>query len=240
MPSLFDHALAALLLIVWPAWIAIHGRSGMREMAESPTKRLQGYMTTMIVQWAHFAAIIGCWMVLGRSWTDLGLGLDLGSGFVIAVALTIAIAWLMWNQWRRILRNPAGVERIRDQLREAEALVPKTQREVRAAQILSITAAICEELAYRGFVLWYLTAWMHVSLAIPLMALAFGVSHLYQGLRAAAQVVGIGIVAALLFLLSGSLWIPMVLHALLDLCQFALARAVLDSGPDPGAEPVGH
>ena len=40
-----------------------------------------------------------------------------------------------------------------------------------------------------------------------------------------------GAVFALLYLLSGSLWIPMVLHALLDLCQFALARTVLDSGP---------
>ena len=117
-------------------------------------------------------------------------------------------------------------------------MIPRTPREIRTMQALAITAGICEEIAYRGFILWYLTNWMHVSLAIVIMAVAFGASHLYQGVKGAAQVAVIGAVAALLYLLSGSLWIPMVLHAVVDIIQLGMARTVLEAMGDDDPAPV--
>ena len=115
-------------------------------------------------------------------------------------------------------------------------MIPTTRREQRTFQALALTAGFCEELAYRGFVLWYLGAYLPVPAAVAAMAAAFGLSHLYQGPKAAAQIALVGVAAALLYLLSGSLWIPMLLHALLDLSQLALVREVLGGEPPAGAE----
>ena len=56
MPGLVDHGIAALLLVVWPAWVAIRGQEQMRAAAADPAGRMAIYRTTMAVQWAHAAA----------------------------------------------------------------------------------------------------------------------------------------------------------------------------------------
>ena len=56
--------------------------------------------------------------------------------------------------------------------------------------------------------------------------------HLYEGRAAAAQIVGVSLVAYGLYRFSGTLWIPIVAHAVFDMLQIRLALAVL--GPDAG------
>lgn len=235
MPGMFDHLLAGLLLIAWPVWGLIHGRDGMRELADDPSRRRRQYLITMAIQWAHFVLILGLWWAFERPWTDLGLGFSAGPGFAAATALTALAAGMMWRQWRRVRRDPEYAAELREQVTEMEGFLPETRAERRDFRALAVTAGICEEIAYRGFLLWFLTSYVHVGIAVLVMAVAFGAGHLYQGGKAAAQIAGIGVVAAILYLLSGSLWIPIVLHALLDLHQLAIVRAALDSRPDPEA-----
>jgi membrane protease YdiL (CAAX protease family) len=100
------------------------------------------------------------------------------------------------------------------------ALLPRTAAERRLFTVVGLTAGICEEWLYRGFFLAVVAAvagdlptWVLVGLA----AVAFGLAHAYQG-RAGVVLTGLlGGVMAALYLGTGSLLLPVLLHAAIDL-----------------------
>jgi len=90
-----------------------------------------------------------------------------------------------------------------------------------------LTAGICEEALFRGFLLHYLhtSPWrLNLTLALLLSALIFGLQHLYQGVQGVIVSAVLGALFGLLFLLSGSLLLPMLLHAALDLRLLVILR----------------
>ena len=99
-------------------------------------------------------------------------------------------------------------------------ILPSSGEERRWWWLVCITAGVCEELIYRGFLLQYLH-WtpLHLSLtqALIVASLIFGAGHLYQGIAGAISTCMIGFMMGCLFLMTGSLALPMVLHALIDL-----------------------
>lgn len=237
MPVFLDHLLAILLLAVWPAWIALRGPEEMKELSEHPEGRVRAYVTTMAFQWVHVLAIALLWLWQSRDLSALGFGFELRWEGALALALVLVAATLMVRQRQRVERDRSYRERIQEQVREVEGIVPGSPREVAAFRAMALTAGICEEIAYRGYLLWYLASFMPIAFAVPLTLVAFGASHLYQGVSGAAQVTVIGSLMMLLYLLSGSLWIPIVFHVAFDLHQLAIVRAasVAPATPEPSA-----
>lgn len=75
-----------------------------------------------------------------------------------------------------------------------------------------ITAPIFEEVLYRGFLLPALTRFFPLSVALPLHAALFGMHHnSYRGLLPLSV---LGFVWALLYVFSGNLVVPIVVHAM--------------------------
>ncbi len=100
------------------------------------------------------------------------------------------------------------------------AVLPRTTEERRLFTVVGLTAGICEEWLYRGFFLAVVAAvagdppsWVLVVIA----AIAFGLAHAYQG-RAGIVLTGVfGGMMAALYVGTGSLLLPVVLHAAIDL-----------------------
>jgi membrane protease YdiL (CAAX protease family) len=104
-------------------------------------------------------------------------------------------------------------------------LLPSTGEERRWWWLVCITAGVCEEFVYRGFLLHYLHVLpFHLSLTWALVAssVIFGIGHLYQGVAGAVQTAVAGFLFGCLFLITGSLLVPMVVHAVVDLRALAL------------------
>jgi CAAX protease family protein len=106
-------------------------------------------------------------------------------------------------------------------------LLPRTDAERRLFTAVGITAGVCEEWLYRGFFLAVLSAMAGGAPSVVLVvlaAVAFGLAHAYQG-RAGIVLTGVlGGVMAALYLDTGSLLLPVLLHALIDL-RFLLVPA---------------
>ena len=73
-------------------------------------------------------------------------------------------------------------------------------------------------------------------------AVGFGLAHSYQGKAQVPQVIAVGAVFTLLYFLTGSVWVPIVVHALVDILQGKLAFEVFthpaedelpETPPDP-------
>jgi membrane protease YdiL (CAAX protease family) len=104
---------------------------------------------------------------------------------------------------------------------------PATWTERRWWVLVCISAGVCEETLFRGFMLHYLhvSPWtLNLTLALVISSLIFGLNHAYGGARGVVESAVAGFLFGLLFLLSGSLLLPIILHALIDLRLLVILR----------------
>lgn len=111
-------------------------------------------------------------------------------------------------------------------LEPVRALLPYGRKERQLFGALSVTAGICEEILFRGFLLFYLQEVFGTALwvAVAVSSLIFGLCHIYQGVLAVLTTGAFGAAMAILYLFSGSLILPIIVHALLDLRVLLLYR----------------
>jgi len=116
-------------------------------------------------------------------------------------------------------RSPVAQARVQKQLELQPALqtvLPATSPELRVYSAAAVTAGICEEVQYRGYLLWYFQSLVPGAAAIAAAILAFGVAHSYQGVRGIVATGMAGALAMAVYLLTESLVAPMLLHVTLD------------------------
>ncbi|MFH1754204.1 MAG: type II CAAX endopeptidase family protein [Candidatus Latescibacterota bacterium] len=212
-----DYILAAILILALP----VYGTWEHRRLVHSlelgkSSARMNAYIITMFVEWMLSIIVLAWWLFNQRALPDLGLALNTGLGWKIGSSLTLIACALLVLQTIVVLRSRGKLQEVREQIKPLQALLPHDKREIRAFTALSITAGICEELLYRGFLFAFLSSMLGVWQAALLSSLAFGVGHAYQGLTGILKTGAVGLVMAGLLLLTGSLWAPMILHAMLD------------------------
>ena len=141
----------------------------------------------------------------------------------------MAAAAFFASQLRTVAVSEDARASVRTQLEAQPAvrlIVPATRREAKVFSALALTAGACEELLYRGFLLHYLQFWLPGGIAVAAAIVAFGAAHAYQGLRGVALTGLAGAAAMAVYLVTGSLLAPAILHAVLDLANGLTAYLV--------------
>ena len=227
--------LAALLLIGLAAafgWflkgdLADYRR--FRHLQDSASRRRRFWVWTAKL-WLGFAlpSVIGL-AVLGRlgalvalpaefavlpSWLprDHDVGGLMAGGLIGATIGGVVIGGVVG--WRRRRGKHGGDLR----LGEFRSLLPREPGELLPVAAMAISAGIAEEVAFRLFLpllLAILTG--NVALAFAVAAAVFGAMHLYQGWKGVVATGVVGLFMAAVYLGSGTLWLPVVLHAAIDL-----------------------
>ena len=217
--TVFDHVLALFLIVVLP----LYGKfwAFPRMVAEigrgDAGARVHAYTLTMIVQWAVVAILAAAWWKLGRSGASLGLIVPQGWRLWVAIALPLLAAAFMASQSAALATQPRLIEQARGQMGGVHQLLPHTAGELRVFIALAITAGICEEVLYRGFLIGYAARFMPAVVAVALTSVAFGFGHLYQGPTNAVRTGVVGLVMGLAYLAIGAVWPLMLVHAIVDI-----------------------
>lgn len=234
-PTWFDHALAAVLFVALPLEGArIMGKLNRAIAAGDRNARWREYLSTMAIQWGLIAVLLVVWFREGRALSALGFALPLWARTVAGLGLTALVLAFLVQQWGAIQKLDAdGRARLRAQLGQAVPLLPRTDREVFGFKLLSITAGICEEVLYRGFLIWYLATWLGPWPAALVGAIGFGLAHWYQGRAGVLKTGLIGAIMGAFYLATGSLLWPAIVHAAIDLQGGAAGRFVLAHEEDP-------
>jgi membrane protease YdiL (CAAX protease family) len=219
--TFIDHLFFFGLTVGYPIYSFFSFRQLMRRVAAGEViSRSEIYKSTIIGLWALMTIGLAIWIVTGRSWTDLGFGWSFDTGFLIGLALTIiAIVILVWQFGRLDGSSDETCESLRGQLGKLEIIIPRNDNELGQFYAVSATAGIVEETLWRGYMFWYLGHLMPLWAAAVVTSVAFGVGHIYQGAANVPRVVLLGGAFAGLYLLTGSVWLPMLLHAVLDAVQ---------------------
>lgn len=226
-----DHLLAVALVLALPAYSAWDVPRLARRIAADPLNaRTNDYVWNMVILWGLTLALISAWWWAGRPLRDVGLRLpDTATAWASTVLITGAAIAFFVQQASSVLRSPDARAKVRKHLESqpsVRTVLPATPREARVFYAVAITAGICEEVLYRGFLLWYFQLLVPGVVAIAAAVLAFGVAHAYQGMRGILATGLAGAIAMAVYLLTGSLLAPIVLHAALDLVNgFTLYRA---------------
>lgn len=98
-----------------------------------------------------------------------------------------------------------------------ESLVPNTVGEKICFVVLALSAGICEEIAFRGFMIPGLYKKTGSLIAAILISSAiFGIMHMHQRATGAVRAGLLGVVLAVPLVLSGSVYPSMTAHAIID------------------------
>jgi uncharacterized protein len=221
------HLIAIFLIVAVPIWD--HFETKRLKTSSDPRVKIQSYQKT--VGWLWAGSVVAC-IALGLH-TVLTIHRDAGeaswlpgSGFIIGfmgaalVALFLPIVLIMRSETTRA--------RIAKSLEKLNFILPKTAEERRWFALVAITAGVCEEVLYRGFLIHYFRE-LPVSIgligALILSSCVFGFAHLYQGAVGIVQTTILGAIFGLIFIVTGSLLLPMILHALIDLRILLILKA---------------
>ncbi len=238
--SAFDHALAFALVIALPVYYLLITPATKRAIeAGEPGRRMRDYRNTLVELWLQGLAVIGLWAYTGRGWWEIGLRRPGGWRFwLLSIAVT-AFAVIVVAQVRAVRASEPTRAQLRERLEHLSFMIPRSRPELTVFAALSVSAGVCEEAAYRGFLIWYFLGFLGMPhgwpgsaslMALVLSSLGFGFAHLYLGWRDALRSAITGAFLAGLYLASGSLWLPMALHALLDLNSGCLGWLAFDEG----------
>lgn len=205
-----------ILLILYPG-------ASLLGTGEDPSvllKALDSFMlmflliTTIFFQWAIFG--VNYWSVRTEGTGLAGIGFTKfrgiyvawGIAFLLAANLLLAgVAWVL---------GQIGMPLSGDVM----MLVPQDPMGKVVWVIVSITAGVCEETAFRGYLMTRLRLISRLnSWVIPVIisAVAFGSCHAYQGMPGFIAITIYGALFSILYIRTGSIWPGIIAHSLQDL-----------------------
>jgi len=251
--SLVDFGPAALAAVVVAAYLVVgepvaghvlHRRFEGR-LRTDPGARRSFYLRLLILEWGLSLLAMVVWLATpGVSAGQVGLRWpQQWPGPVTVLVVLLVVAFVVVST--RALRSGALLEAAEPVRRPGEgrhaeptghatlALLPRTAGERRLFTVVGVTAGVCEECLYRGFFLAVVAALaggLQTWLLVVVAAVAFGLAHFYQGAVGILTTGVLGGVMAALYLQTGSLLLPVLLHAAIDLRFLLVPSRVLPAG----------
>ncbi len=206
---------AAIVGVLFPVYAILTGNKTHQFLLAEPSRKFEVYRSTVFYLLGMSAIVIVALRIAGIPLAEIGLGF-LSNPIAVAGLLVLGLAggWAL-NQYRP---DTATAERILRQNARVLYLLPSTREEARAMTVVAFVAGICEELIYRGFLLWLFMEYLPMIPAVLLANIPFALAHLTSTGRANA--VGTFVLALIFtaaYLLTNSLWLAMLLHILVDL-----------------------
>jgi membrane protease YdiL (CAAX protease family) len=213
--------IAADHFVVWRAFVKEARIDGTRA-------RRTLWMRTAILMWVTSALVLGFWLATGVPMQSVGLGLPVGWRLWIPLAVGAAFVALQVNSAVKLNRVAVPNEKLRARLGAGIAAIsPRTVSELPGFFGVSLTAGFCEELLFRGFLIWVMQPVAGLGMAAVAAAMLFGVAHSYQGLGGVIRTGLFGLVFTAIVLVTRSLWPAIVLHAAVDAMGGVIAWLVL-------------
>lgn len=230
-PNLLDHLFVVVVLgLVFPffGWWA-YLRFLERLKREGAAALVREYQYTLIWLGGLGLAVVALWQFARRDWAALGFAASGSSGLATGIALG-ALLGLALRPLLVAFSDKAAAS-IRRQLAPLEPILPRNGKQLFWGLIVSVFAGVFEEIAYRGYLMAYFGAWLGPWGALAASSLLFGLGHLYQGKWGVPVTALLGALFGWVYLETGSLLLPIILHAAVDISAMVTAWLVLRREP---------
>ncbi|MFH8486479.1 CPBP family intramembrane glutamic endopeptidase [Streptomyces longisporoflavus] len=222
-------AVGAYLLLGEP-WLGRRLYGSLARRRDAEPRALVGYFTFVLVFWWVLAALAVAALLLSPDMTSTDLGIagpESPLATTVVIAVFVAVAVTSGRKMRALAKGGRNVPG----LASIKAMLPRTAQERRLAIAVAVTDGICAELVYRGLLIAFGVGvlGLDVYAAAALSVLVYAVAGLYQGRSGVIAFALVGALFAGLYVSTGSLLLPVVIHVALSVRDLTL--------PEP--EPIG-
>ena len=227
--------LVLFLIVVFPLWD--RRETARLKASTDPRARVRSYQVT--IAWQIVAVAILLLTIPARSLFTppdagaLGVKLDRGALLPILVGLSAGVILPVVILKLKARGNPR-MANAANPLDAIAFILPRSRAERWWFAAVCVTVGVCEEIIFRGFMIrWFHDLPPRPSLvaAVLLSAAVFGIDHGYQGWKGILGTFMLALVMTALFFVTGTLWVPVAVHALIDLRALLMLPA--DTSPAP-------
>lgn len=222
---IISHLIVALLLFGFPIWDFWEARQ-LRESAH-PLVKIRSYLRIITGLWTVSLLVIWC-VPLQQLFAAPVVRIPFLShvpheaviGLMFPIILGILLPPILALAHRGIRR------RLLIPYEKMGYLLPNSPLEMALFSGVAISAGVCEEIIYRGYLLRYLQAspWgFPLGWSLLASSAVFGLAHLGQGVKGLLATAFIGLILGGLYIGTGSLLFPILVHALIDLRALFMA-----------------
>jgi membrane protease YdiL (CAAX protease family) len=216
--ALLAQVLAAYTVLVEPFLRTNLYRNLKKQLTVDPSARLVFYRTQVLWEWSWMVVLAVIMIPIPHPLLYLGLTIPNQFGWIILFALLVGIVLSSYL----IRRSPGATASMQRSMESSSILLPSMPAERNWFAATAVTAGICEELLYRGFLMSYLPS------SFPMLArqfllisiisgIIYGLSRAYLGIRGITTTALTGFSFAIVYALSGSLVPAIVFHILAEL-----------------------
>lgn len=218
--NFFDHINVLVFTVLYPVWGIFTYRKIKNDLIENkPGIRIAEYKEAIFWLWLLCIITIVIWISNDRLFHVLRLDFSFSWVVLISILLFVITPFLFLLLFRKIRNDDKQRESIKEKFGSVDGneLLPRSKKEFKWFVFASITAGICEELLYRGFLIWYVETLSNTLLAIVISSILFGAAHLYQGVKGFIRGGISGFILALILLWTDTLIIPIFIHIAVDI-----------------------
>ena len=201
-------AVVLIFVVLGLAGGTLAGSGGVQSTTPNGSQILQLYLSILLMEWG---SVYYVWVGIHRS-TTLGSLVAGRWNQARDIAIDVAVAaasWLLWLSIQTWLPSPAtDMQRFLPQgLMQSAAWIP-----------VALSAGICEEIVFRGYLQRQFHAFSgSLAAAVGAQALVFAFAHFYEGAWAVARIAGYGVLLGIVAAWRRSLRPGMIAHTWSDL-----------------------
>ena len=203
-------ALAFVLLLVMP------GEALWRDWSKRRGHSLaHRYSATIARALALLVALVIVAKIEGITAAELGIGIRLGIGGFVGLAIALLVVSGLTAATLLAKTDPAKVER-----HQTHGLMPNNPHELRLFLVLTPLIGFAWELLYRGYLLWWLTPFLGIPLAVSCASVSYGLAHGWKNAREGFSSIAAAFLFTIGYAITGSLWWLIIIHIGLPLIGF--------------------
>jgi membrane protease YdiL (CAAX protease family) len=227
IPTIADHILVIILGLVLPFFSGVRGSEQLGNMHFNEYTRRRFYLSNSLVLWVISLVVMAIWYWNNRSFQLMGFRWP-EAGWM-AVMLSALMGLLYVGDVLYSVFSKTELQKTQEQWESSVPFLPEEYRELPAYTVMCITAGVCEEILYRGFLVNYFIDPMKDGfpwMAAIFPSVLFSIAHFYQGYKAMFKIFLLSLLFGLIFIFSRSLLFVVIIHFLIDLTGGILAIAI--------------
>ncbi|MEP1097411.1 MAG: CPBP family intramembrane glutamic endopeptidase [Cyclobacteriaceae bacterium] len=211
-----DYSIIAAIIVgvLFPLYAVLTSKKTIEKLEENPEALADVYKGTILALGIITLTVAAAIKIERVPLEVVGLEFIRNPIWILALLISSGIAFFLISK----IRIPEDkIESARKSLEGVRHILPKNRREYRWMMATAFVAGIFEEVVFRGFLVWIVGLHVHISIAILGVNILFGVAHATTKLNNAVKAFGLGLFFSMIYYFTGSLWLAMLTHIIVDL-----------------------
>lgn len=222
-----------LMIMAMPIYSFWESDKTKRAVIAGHKTKLRMYQETMVYLWFPTVTLLALVLMQVVRISDIGLYWRSSMANWVGACLVMCLFVYLVLGVYKTKSNSQNNEELRNTMKTHSWMMPASRCELTWFTFgVSMSAGICEELLFRGFLLSVFSDYIGLFASLILSSFLFGLCHIYQGWLNAIRAGIYGLVFSGIYILTDSLLIVIILHAMLDIYSGIIGYLINQSSID--------